>query len=146
MYQYLKLLEDWDCHDRIFIDLIGKVTNLNINDFSFILWAEDTNIALDCILISSCNLNTDIHYGDTIVVNGQFINGKLRIHTVNKPPFKLSGSLQKDIIILTDTVNSMCSLQQQIEYISSDEREELQEILFDFKDKYHEILFLHSGD
>ena len=146
MYIYLQTLEGWDKTPRIFIDLIGKIKQLNVHRLSFKLYAEDTVIEFDCILSKDCRLNTDIHSGDTVIINGCFTGEKLIVTKVNKVPFNLSGSLQKDVLILTDTLNSMCSAQAQNEHISYDQYGTLQEILFEFKDAYHEILFLQSGD
>lgn len=146
MYIYLQTLEGWDKTPRIFIDLIGKIKQLNVHKLSFKLYAEDTDIELDCISSKDCRLNTDIHSGDTVIINGHFTGEKLIVTTVNKVPFNLSGNLQKDVLILTDTLNSMCSAQAQNKHISYDQYGTLQEILFEFKDAYHEILFLQSGD
>ena len=146
MYIYLQTLEGWDKTPRIFIDLIGKIRQLNVHRLSFKLYAEDTDIEFDCILSKDCRLNTDVHSGDTVIINGRFTGEKLIVTKVNKVPFNLSGSLQKDVLILTDTLNSMCSAQVQNKHISYDQYGTLQEILFEFKDAYHEILFLQSGD
>lgn len=146
MYIYLQTLEGWDKTPRIFIDLIGKIRQLNVHKLSFKLYAEDTDIEFDCILSKDCRLNTDIHFEDTVIINGHFTGEKLIVTTVNKVPFNLSGSLQKDVLILTDTLKSMCSAQAQNKHISYDQYGTLQEILFEFKDAYHEILFLQSGD
>ena len=146
MYIYLQTLKGWNKHPRIFIGLIGKIKQLNLHNLSFKLYAEDSDIEFDCILSKGCDLNTDIHFGDTVIINGHFTGEKLIVTTVNKVPFNLSGSLQKDVLILTDTLNSMCSAQAQNKHISYDQYGTLQEILFEFKDAYHEILFLQSGD
>lgn len=146
MYIYLQTLEGWDKTPRIFIDLIGKIRQLNVHRLSFKLYAEDTDIEFDCILSKDCRLNTDIHFEDTVIINGRFTGEKLIVTKVNKVPFNLSGSLQKDVLILTDTLKSMCSAQAQNKHISYDQYGTLQEILFEFKDAYHEILFLQSGD
>lgn len=141
MYIYLQTLEGWDKTPRIFIDLIGKIKQLNVHKLSFKLYAEDTDIEFDCILSKDCRLNTDIHSGDTVIINGHFTGEKLIVTTVNEVPFNLSGNLQKDVLILTDTLNSMCSAQAQNEHISWDHYGTLQEILLEFKDAYHGILF-----
>ena len=44
MYIYLQTLEGWDKTPRIFIDLIGKIRQLNVHKLSFKLYAEDTDI------------------------------------------------------------------------------------------------------
>ena len=141
MYIYLQTLERWDKTPRIFIDLIGKIKQLNVDKLSFKLYAEDTDIEFDCILSKDCRLNTDIHFGDTVIINGHFTGEKLIVTTVNKVPFNLSGNLQKDVLILTDTLNLMCSAQAQNEHISLDHYDTLQEILLEFKDAYRGILF-----
>ena len=141
MYIYLQTLEGWDKTPRIFIDLIGKIRQLNVHRLSFKLYAEDTDIEFNCILTKDCRLNTDIHSGDTVIINGHFTGEKLIVATVNDVPFNLSGNLQKDVLILTDTLNSMCSAQAQNEHISLDHYDTLQEILLEFKDAYHGILF-----
>ena len=145
MYTYLQTLEGWDKTPRIFIDLIGKIKQLNVHKLSFKLYAEDTDIEFNCILTKDCRLNTDIHSGDTVIINGHFTGEKLIVTTVNKVPFNLSGNLQKDVLILSDTLNSMCLAQSENEHISDEQYGMLQEILLEFKDTYHEILFLQSG-
>ena len=56
MYIYLQTLEGWDKTPRIFIDLIGKIRQLNVHKLSFKLYAEDTVIEFNWILLIFCLL------------------------------------------------------------------------------------------
>ena len=141
MFHYLKTIEDLDNirPNWSAFGVIGKIKNLKLPDLSFTLYAEDTDICLDCILSKSVELNTRLKNGDCIIVDGHYIDDKLIVYIVNKAPFDLTGSMKKDILILVDESHSIASVQGQNGYITPEEYEELQKAWLNYRDKYHEI-------
>lgn len=141
MYCYLKTIEDlnnirptWSA-----FDLIGKIKNLDVSNYNFTLYAEDTDICLDCILSKSVELNTMLNTGDCIVVDGYYIDDKLIVINVNKAPFDLTGSMEEDILILVDESHSIASVQWENGYIALEKYCELQKAWLNYRDKYHEM-------
>lgn len=146
MYHYLKAIEDlnnirpnWAAHD-----VIGKIKSLKLPELSFTLYAEDTDISFDCILSKSVELNTRLKTGDCIIVDGHYIDDKLIVYSINKAPFDLTGSMDKDSLVLINEAHSINSVQFQNGYITSEEYEKLQKAWLNYRDIYHSRAFFRK--
>ena len=143
MFCYLKTIEDlkyiedgWTC-----FDLIGKIKNIDLSNHTFTLYAEDTDIHFNCIFHKSAEIRTPLKTEKCVVIYGHYVNETMVIMTMDEAPFDLTGSMDKDTLILANEVNALCSVQSQNGYIPSKDYGILQELVFKFRDCYRDILF-----
>ena len=155
MFTYLKTIENLDYlspRDNL-PNLIGTIKNLkNLRykyaDYrrgviSFILYSDDTDINLKCELnkgLTESYNNFPYHNGDTVNIHGVYLGEeKVCVYGIRPAPLGLTGNMLRDVLTLSQEINSLISVQGQNGYISENAWSKLQESLFEFRDIVKEI-------
>lgn len=148
MFHYLKTIESIDniSPSWVAFNIIGKIKHIDLYNNEFIFYAEDTDIQFNCIPMKGWNIINEPNTNDGFILNGHYFNNDdlentLMVGSIKKAPLGLTGSMEKDMLILMDESNSIASVQFQNGYIKVEEYEELQKAWLNYRDKYHEILF-----
>lgn len=155
MFQYIKTIENLNnLPNRAGLNkVIGVIQKIDFHDWdgkntSFKLSAEDTDITLNCICNNGLNeskIPRNFRKGDPVVISGWYDNGVIWCYCIRPAPIGLTGTMMHDVLILSEEINSLISVQGQNGYISDNAWGKLQESLFEFRDIVKEITYFGGG-
>lgn len=153
MFHYIKTIENLNnlsngCELCRVIGIIKNIKNNTLGQkmrpsYQFTLYSTDTDISFECDL-NKGNIeidNTHYHNGDVVIVSGRYSDGRILVWGLTYAPLGLTGNMMQDVLILSEEMNSLISVQGQNGYISDNAWGKLQESIFEFRDIVKEITY-----
>ena len=140
MFQYIKTIENLENISpmHLFRDVLGVISDINVDTCSFIFYAEDTEISFKCRYTDD-KIISGLHENDSVILGGLYFNdyvdeAHIIVSKLEKAPFKLTGSMLQDSLMLAEESYNIIHVMGGNGYISDEDWGKLQELYLNYRD------------